>query len=700
MKMPSACAKPETKAASMEASETVKQCIVILEKKIRNLEKRKGKLESYQDRQRGGAELNQDQLEAVSRYDGVIQSLELARELQKNYQTMSSDIEKVSKKLAKREKFERTQRDISRTKEILKLQSLLDSMGDETVRECFKSGSSGAVKLSEEQLEQLDELYKLISPSRDEGDFQEKVKAASEHIVNTLEGSDKAVVGTTYKALKEMVGQIQECGYFEQAASEKAEGSVVPEDSTGEPDVAADDEQDAAEEFSEKPKQQEEMQPAQQPHVAPPPGQQPETAQQPHFRGQEESFFSTVAGFNSQPVAAAPPAPSSQNHARVQRPFQEIVSSVQGNFDFLQDSELDVGGESHPLDPAVVAAHPMVPSGSQNTDLSGTHQAAFQPNLLSSEGAQQSSPFTAAQEPQQPSDSNASQSQLYGQQFDQSGGQQAQQQQQQQQSSSSAAAYSTEQTFSQSLMDNASISFGATSEQSTFMGEQSLGGSIAADGGPQPIPLPNQTLPGQSLSEQSFPVAADSPAFSSEAPVSYSEAAYAAANSSEYGQQQYDGQFPDDGTDKKTFQMNPHASIFRSMYTEQQQQGGSSGGYGNNYNQRQGGGYSSQRSNNGGPRSGNPRGGPRGGSGMNNGYGRGGGPRGASSYGGASNGRSNAPGNGTYLGNNPRGSSRGGAGMRGGPSGGRGGSSSSMRGGGPRTGATSYARSMQQGGMA
>ena len=45
-----------------------------------------------------------------------------------------------------------------------------------------------------------------------------------------------------------------------------------------------------------------------------------------------------------------------------QRPFNEIVSSVQGNFNFLQDSEIDdlETKRSQPhMDPAVVAAHPM-----------------------------------------------------------------------------------------------------------------------------------------------------------------------------------------------------------------------------------------------------------------------------------------------------------------------------------------------------
>lgn len=54
--------------------------------------------------------------------------------------------------------------------------------------------------LTEENLEQLDELYKLISPTRDgESDYLESLSEASEHIVNLLDARDKPVVGTTYK---------------------------------------------------------------------------------------------------------------------------------------------------------------------------------------------------------------------------------------------------------------------------------------------------------------------------------------------------------------------------------------------------------------------------------------------------------------------------------------------------------------------
>ena len=56
--------------------------------------------------------------------------------------------------------------------------------------------------LTEENLDQIDELYKLISPTRDgETDYLESLSAASEHIVNLLDAKEKTVVGTTYKVL-------------------------------------------------------------------------------------------------------------------------------------------------------------------------------------------------------------------------------------------------------------------------------------------------------------------------------------------------------------------------------------------------------------------------------------------------------------------------------------------------------------------
>ena len=54
--------------------------------------------------------------------------------------------------------------------------------------------------LTEENLEQIDELYKMVSPARDaSANYTEALAEASEHIISLLDARDKPVVGNTYK---------------------------------------------------------------------------------------------------------------------------------------------------------------------------------------------------------------------------------------------------------------------------------------------------------------------------------------------------------------------------------------------------------------------------------------------------------------------------------------------------------------------
>lgn len=76
--------------------------------------------------------------------------------------------------------------------------------------------------LTEENLTQLDELYKLLSPSREGApNYTEELTKASDHFANLLDGKDKPVVGTTYKDLKVLIDLIDDCGYFEHAMQEE-----------------------------------------------------------------------------------------------------------------------------------------------------------------------------------------------------------------------------------------------------------------------------------------------------------------------------------------------------------------------------------------------------------------------------------------------------------------------------------------------
>lgn len=339
--MPSASTKAENKVC-LDAGDPMKQILIVVEKKVRNLEKRKGKLDAYKEKRDSGVVLEKDQQIAVDKYSEVEQNLIFAQELQKQFAAISADAEKFNKKQAKKERLERQAAELKRVKEMLRVQNLLDSLGSEQVRSDFQKGRHGAVVLSEENLDQLDELYKLINPSREPNvDYQAQLNAAGEHVINLIDSRDKEVVGTTYKVLKELINDISNCGYFERAMKEdkaddgSTEQEFVVVNSQEIPDP------DSVEVQSSLP---------------------PETSQQVEEAidniQDPDSFFSE-----------APTATHQDVSYQRQRPFQEIVSSVQGNFNFLQESTIDM--ESPHMDPAVVAAHPM-PGRTQSRHGEGT----------------------------------------------------------------------------------------------------------------------------------------------------------------------------------------------------------------------------------------------------------------------------------------------------------------------------------------
>ncbi|XP_006825851.1 caprin-1-like [Saccoglossus kowalevskii] len=167
--MPSASSKQAAQTPNTETSDAVRQVIAVVEKKIRNLEKRKVKLDGYKVMVTEGQELNKDQLDALAKYDEVASNVEFAKELIKHFQTILQDAVKQQKRTAKREHIQRLEAQQKSVRSILELQDLLDQLGNENVRNDFIKGDHGAVTLSEEQLNHLDEFYKLVSPTREEG---------------------------------------------------------------------------------------------------------------------------------------------------------------------------------------------------------------------------------------------------------------------------------------------------------------------------------------------------------------------------------------------------------------------------------------------------------------------------------------------------------------------------------------------------
>ncbi|XP_068004543.1 caprin-1 isoform X3 [Melanerpes formicivorus] len=373
---PAAAAAPPPAASggsiTSVQTEAMKQILGVIDKKLRNLEKKKSKLDDYQERMNKGERLNQDQLDAVSKYQEVTNNLEFAKELQRSFMALSQDIQKTIKKTARREQLMREEAEQKRLKTVLELQFILDKLGDDEVRSDLKQGTSGVPVLTEEELTMLDEFYKLVYPERDMSmRLNEQYEQASVHLWDLLEGKEKPVCGTTYKALKEIVERILQTSYFDSTHNHQ-NGLCEEEEAAPTPaveDTVAEAEPDPAEEFTE-PTEVESTEYVNRQFMA-------ETQFSSSEKEQvDEWTVETVEVVNSlqqQTQATSPPVPEPHTLTTVaqadplvrRQRVQDLMAQMQGPYNFMQDSMLEF--ENQTLDPAIVSAQPMNPA--QNLDM-------------------------------------------------------------------------------------------------------------------------------------------------------------------------------------------------------------------------------------------------------------------------------------------------------------------------------------------
>nr|CAD7572328.1 unnamed protein product [Timema californicum] len=247
--MPSASTAKLEKQASTEAVDPLRQAIVVIDHKIRNLVKRKRKIEQYEAEQKSGKNLNSDQLLAVSKKDEVMQTLEFARDLSKSFNILALDTAKAQKKQARKEALERNQQDIAKVKEILlvqladtlvvfsstaedeEIEDILANMGQDNVREDFLAGQNGAVQLTEEELKYLDDLYGEVSPKRIAEEGSPPFQLANALVVLSLTAEDGEIeVRISLEATE--VEQVQEPAVEEEVYVEKETTVVSQETAT------------------------------------------------------------------------------------------------------------------------------------------------------------------------------------------------------------------------------------------------------------------------------------------------------------------------------------------------------------------------------------------------------------------------------------------------------------------------------------
>ncbi|XP_051512318.1 caprin-1-like [Myxocyprinus asiaticus] len=359
-------------------SEAMNQVLVVLEKKVRNMEKKKSKLDEYQARISKGERLNQDQLEALSKYQEVTNNLEFARELQKSFLALGQEIQKTVKKAARREQLQREEVEQKRLNRVLKLQFLLYRLGDENVRQELLQGAEGPSLLTESDLTALDEFNKLVGPEHDQTiRLTDQYQEASQHLWELLEGKDKPVAGTTYKALNETLERVLQSGYFDRVPShqngvcaEVSEVEAAVEVSEAE-EHPADTEVEIMEEYTE-PIAIEPTEFVNRQFISESPIRSGNKEQ-----GEEWSAKTEVVNSMQQPILMAPspvipephpltivtPTPPSDPVVRKQV-VQDLMAQMQGPYNFIQESMLDFDGQS--LDPAIVSAQPMKPGASMD----------------------------------------------------------------------------------------------------------------------------------------------------------------------------------------------------------------------------------------------------------------------------------------------------------------------------------------------
>ncbi|XP_053244212.1 caprin-1 isoform X1 [Podarcis raffonei] len=368
---PSQAASVPGGSTSSVQTEAMKQILGVIDKKLRNLEKKKGKLDDYQDRMNKGERLNQDQLDAVSKHQEVSNNLEFAKELQRSFMALSQDIQKTIKKTARREQLMREEAEQKRLKTVLELQFILDKLGDDEVRNDLKQGTNGVPVLTETELSTLDEFYKLVEPERDMNvRLSEQYEQASIHLWDLLEGKEKPVCGTTYKALREVIERILQTSYFD--THNQQNGLCEEEETVSAPtveDAVAETEPEPTEEYTE-PSEVESTEYVNRQFMA-------ETQFSSSEKEQvDEWTVETVEVVNSlqqQPQATSPPVPDAHTLTAVaqadplvrRQRVQDLMAQMQGPYNFMQDSMLEF--ENQALDPAIVSAQPM--NAAQNLDI-------------------------------------------------------------------------------------------------------------------------------------------------------------------------------------------------------------------------------------------------------------------------------------------------------------------------------------------
>ncbi|KAI9561812.1 hypothetical protein GHT06_012773 [Daphnia sinensis] len=217
------------KISVLDLPDSFKSATVVIEKKCRNLEKRKIKLDGYREELARGKGLSDEQQRAADRYDEVVANLELTKEFLTAFEKIGIETSKEEKKRKKKEIFEKQQHELSRFKELFIIQEVFSCLCSPAAREDFLNGTHGSPQLTESDLQKLDTFYSLVSVDRQNlpKTFNDAVQSSAAHFQHLMEGRNKEVAGSTYREIKDLVFSIINNGYFDWKAPPEVEPEPV-----------------------------------------------------------------------------------------------------------------------------------------------------------------------------------------------------------------------------------------------------------------------------------------------------------------------------------------------------------------------------------------------------------------------------------------------------------------------------------------
>lgn len=209
------------------------QVFNILEKKVRNLDKRKTKLDGLKASK---TKLEVEQQKALAKYDDVISVLESFRDIKTQVNKLVKDEAKNKKKQEKRELIERSKAEAMKIGYVVKVQHLfhllLEPSGEQLVEEL-------APQLKGSQLDLLlkfAQLVSIVSPSGDDAGMDEQALCISSHLINLADKKETAIgeLKVTYKVLADTIDILVEAGILAPAKQQEPD---VPENQGEEEDA-------------------------------------------------------------------------------------------------------------------------------------------------------------------------------------------------------------------------------------------------------------------------------------------------------------------------------------------------------------------------------------------------------------------------------------------------------------------------------